>query len=44
MDDAQNDFEFEEFQAFKKTLKGFEKHWRNIKNDVYNQIRKMGER
>ena len=30
MDDAQNDFTWDEFQAFKCTLPGFIEHWQKI--------------
>jgi len=31
MDNAQNYFEWEEFQTFKKTLVGFNEHWNGLK-------------
>lgn len=30
MDKVQDSFTYEEFQIFKKTLQGYEKHWKNL--------------
>jgi hypothetical protein len=34
LDDAQTDFESEEFQAFKKTIKDYKKHWNRTVQEI----------
>lgn len=38
MDDAQNSFEWEEFQAFKVTLSGFVECWSAMRDTVVHEL------
>jgi len=38
MDNAQNDFKWDEFQEFKQTLPGYIEHWEKMKNDLDKKL------
>jgi len=40
MDDAQNYFNWDEFQEFKLTLPGFMEHWDGMKEEVLSELEK----
>lgn len=41
MDAAQTLFKWGEFQDFKRTLPGYEKYWKQLKNDLSDKIKRM---
>lgn len=41
MDKAQNEFEWDEFQIFKKTLIGYEELWAEITNKLYELLERV---
>ena len=38
MDDAQNNFSWDEFQKFKATLPGYIEHWDGIKEEMLSKL------
>ena len=44
MDSAQNEFTWDEFQEFKKTLKGFVEHWDMLRAEALDAIERLIQR
>ena len=44
MDSAQNEFTWDEFQEFKKTIKGFVEHWDMLRAEALDAIERLIQR